>query len=196
MIQMKGATQVALSSYRNTMPIHPTHETELLEALSEAEGAGEILMAAFDALDDTVDALLQNIFHKDDYSVKFVVEPLLTSSGPLGDITVRTKLLLGLGVLSKEVYDDIEIFVTLKEFAKLEGEKINFMDVNVIFELNKVNAIQKIMAIDYDPSLVEGMSGPMLEMFQGRHNQKVQSTIVLAITDIVNELCRDNALTS
>jgi mannitol operon repressor len=42
--------------------------------------------------------------------------------------------------------------------------------------------------------MVESMSGPMLDMFMGRHNQKVQSTIVLAITDLINTLCRDNAL--
>ncbi|MGF1754098.1 MltR family transcriptional regulator [Vibrio makurazakiensis] len=178
------------------MPIHPSHESELLEALSEAESAGACLMAAYDAVDDTVDVLLKNIFQKDDTAVKFVVEPLLNSGGPLGEIMVRAKLLLGLGVISKDLYDDLEIFVTLKEWAKIQGEDTNFTDVDVLFELNKVNAIKRIMPIEYDEEVVKTMSGPMLDMFLARHNQKVQSTIVLAITDIVNTLCRDNALTS
>ncbi len=182
--------------YRMVMAIQPAHELELLEALSEANRASEVLMAAYDALDDVIDALLKNIFHKDDYAVKFVVEPLLTSSGPLGEISVRIKLLLGLGVMSKEVYDDIEIFMTLKEFAKLEGNNVSFLDENIIFELNKVNAVKNIMPINFDIEMIKGMSDSILEMFQGRHHQKVQSTIVLAITDIVNELCRENALTS
>ncbi|MDN3616131.1 MltR family transcriptional regulator [Vibrio gallaecicus] len=196
MIVHQSATNVAFFHYRAAMPIQPSHETELLEALSEADSASECLLAAYDALDDTVDALLHNIFHKDDYAVKFVVEPLLSNDGPLGDIMVRGKLLLGLGVISKEVYDDIEIFVTLKEWAKIQDNNVSFTEVDVLFELNRVNAIQKIMPIDYDEDLVKTMSGPMLEMFLGRHHQKVQSTIVLAITDIVNLLCRENALTS
>lgn len=178
------------------MAIHPAHELELLEALSEANRASEVLMAAYDALDDMIDTLLKSIFYKDDYSVKFVVEPLLTNSGPLGEISVRTKLLLGLGAISKDVYDDIEIFMTLKEFAKLEEDNVSFLDENIIFELNKVNAIKSIMPIDFDVEMIKGMSESMLEMFQLRHNQKVQSTIVLAITDIVNALCRENTLTS
>ena len=120
----------------------------------------------------------------------------MTNSGPLGEISVRTKLLLGLGAISKDVYDDIEIFMTLKEFAKLEEDNVSFLDENIIFELNKVNAIKSIMPIDFDVEMIKGMSESMLEMFQLRHNQKVQSTIVLAITDIVNALCRENTLTS
>lgn len=178
------------------MPIHSSHETELLEAISEAVGAGECLMAAYDALDDTVDTLLKSIFHKDDYAVKFVVDPLLNNDGPLGDILVRTKLLLGLGAISKAVYDDIDIFVTLKEWSKIQENKISFTDADIIFELNKISAIQKIMPIEYDAKFIEGMEKPMLDMVLGRHYQKVQSTIVLAVTDIVNELCRDTALTS
>ncbi|MCQ1060541.1 MltR family transcriptional regulator [Photobacterium sp. DNB23_23_1] len=178
------------------MPIHPTNESELLEAISEAEGAAGVLLAAYDALDDSVDALLHNIFHKDDYAVKFIVEPLLTNDGPLGEIMVRAKLLLGLGVISKEIYDDIEIFVTLREWAKVQGEDVSFTDENVLFELNRVNAIVKIMPIDFDADTISSLSGPMLKMFLGRHNQKVQSTIVLAITEIVNQLFKDNPLAS
>ncbi len=196
MINHQSATPVALSYYRAVMPIHPSHETELLEALSEAESAGACLMAAYDALDDTVDAVLKNIFKKDDTAIKFVVEPLLNSGGPLGEIMIRGKLLLGLGVISKELYDDLEVFVTLKEWAKIQGEDTSFTEVDVIFELNKVHAIQRIMPIEYDAKIVETMSGPMLQMFLGRHHQKVKSTIVLAITDIINTLCRDNALSS
>ena len=196
MIKHQSATSVALFPYRAVMPIHPDNEAELLEAISEAKSASEVLFAAFDALEDTVDALLKNIFHKDDFAVKFVVEPLLSNSGPLGEIMVRSKLLLGLGVISKALYDDLEIFVTLKEWAKVQGEDTSFTDENILFELNRTASIQKIMPIEFDQSLIEGLSGPMLDMFMARHNQRVQSTIVLAITDMIQELCRENALTA
>lgn len=153
-------------------------------------------MTAYDALEDTVDALLKAIFHKEDYSVKYVVDPLLTNDGPLGEILVRTKLLLGLGSISKEVYDDIEVFVTLREWAKLEGDKVSFNDPNVLFELNRVNSISTIMPLEFDEEIVSSLSGSTLDMFLARHFQKVRSTIVLAITDIIQSLGRDNALNS
>ncbi|CAM2932883.1 MltR family transcriptional regulator [Vibrio rarus] len=178
------------------MPINPEHETELLEALSEADSAYECLLTAYDALDDTVDALLKSIFFKDDHAVKYVVDPLLTNDGPLGEIQVRTKLLLGLGSISKQIYDDIDIFVTLREWAKIQGSKVSFTEVDVLFELNKINAIKGIMPIEFDADLLQGMSGATLEMFLSRHFKRVRSTLVLAVTDIITQLCRENDLTS
>ncbi|MGF1772559.1 MltR family transcriptional regulator [Vibrio wakamikoensis] len=176
------------------MPLHPPNETELLEALSEAKDASECLMAAYDAIDDTLDTLINSIFHKDDYAVKYVVDPLLTSDGPLGDILVRAKLLLGLGVISKEVFDDIDIFVTLREWTKHQENKVSFTEVDVLFELNKISAIQKMMPIEYDASMTAGLDKVMLEMYLERHYQRVKSTIILAITEMVSSLCKDNPL--
>jgi mannitol operon repressor len=178
------------------MPIHTNHESELLEELAESANAAECLLCAYDVLEDMLDALLKSIFHKDDYAVKFVVDPLLTNDGPLGEILVRTKLLLGLGVISKEAYDDIEVFVTLKEWVKIQEGKVSFWDQDVVFELNRINAIQKMMPIEYAPELLEGMSDDMQQMFLERHFQKVRSTIVLAVNDIHQQLAKENALTS
>ncbi|SEF62913.1 mannitol operon repressor [Vibrio hangzhouensis] len=194
MIQAVGATEVAPFVLRDVMPLHPPNETELLEALSEAKDASECLMAAYDAIDDTLDTLINGIFHKDDYAVKYVVEPLLTSDGPLGDILVRAKLLLGLGVISKQVFDDIDIFVTLREWTKHQDNNVSFTEVDVLFELNKISAIQKMMPIEYDDSMTSGLDEVMLDMFLERHYQRVKSTIILAITELVNTLCRDNPL--
>ncbi|KII77346.1 MltR family transcriptional regulator [Vibrio renipiscarius] len=177
--------------------MYSNHESELLEELAESSDAKECLLCAFDILEDMVDTLLKRIFHKDDYSVKFVVDPLLTNDGPLADINVRTKLLLGLGVISKEVYDDIAIFVTLKEWVKIQDGDVEFWDQNVVFELNRVNAIQqKGMPIDYSPELISGMSEDMIAMFLKRHFHKVRSIIVLAIHDIHQQLSQNNLLSS
>ncbi len=35
------------------------------------------------------------VFRKDDYAVKYAVEPLLDGDGPLGDLSVRLKLIYG-----------------------------------------------------------------------------------------------------
>ncbi|ORT48238.1 mannitol operon repressor [Vibrio sp. qd031] len=177
------------------MPISPEHETELLEALSESQNANECLLSAYDVLDDTVDAVLKSIFHKDDYAVKFVVEPLLTTDGPLGDVLIRCKLLLGFGGISKQTYDDIEVFVTLKEWARHEPN-VSFVDPNVLFELNRVQAIHSVMPLEFSDALIEGLDESSKQMFLQRHFLKVRSTIVLAVTSLMHSLCKENALTS
>ncbi|MGL6258523.1 MltR family transcriptional regulator [Vibrio sp. WXL103] len=178
------------------MPVHSRHETELLEALAESNNAAECLLCAFDALEDMIDALLQNVFHKDDYSVKFVVEPLLTADGPLGDIMIRTKLLLGLGILSKGNYDDIEIFVTLKEWVKAQQGQVDFCDENILFELNRVQAIKQSMPIEFSTAALNDLSDELQQMYLMRHFQKVRSTIVLVVTGLIQGLSQDNPLTS
>ncbi|KJY83568.1 mannitol operon repressor [Vibrio galatheae] len=196
MLVPQSATDVALYPFEENMPIHSSHEAELLEELAESANAAECLLCAYDVLEDMLDAILKSIFHKDDYAVKFVVDPLLTNDGPLGEILVRTKLLLGLGVISKQTYDDIDVFVTLKEWVKVQEGKLDFWDRDIVFELNRVNAIRKIMPIEYSPELIEGLNEEMKTMFLERHFQKVRSTIVLAVNDIHQQLSRDNALTS
>lgn len=175
------------------MPISPEHEVELLETLAESRTANECLLAAYDVLEDCIDTVLRAIFHKDDTAVKFVVDPLLTNEGPLGDILIRCKLLLGLGGISKDIYDDIDVFVTLKEWARIENH-VSFTDPNVLFELNRVQVIQNVMSLDFE--LIEGLDELSKAMFLERHFYKVRSTIVLAVTSLVQALCRDNGLTA
>lgn len=131
---------------------------------------------------------MQNLFEQDDYAVKFVIEPLISNSGPLGDVVVRAKLLLGLAVIDKALYTDIETFVRLKDLAETREDQISFTDDDVLEALRQVKAIERTMPIHYDPSMLKGLSDTMLKMFIDRHNQKVQSTIVLAITDMVETL--------
>ena len=196
MIEYNSATSVARFPFEDVMPIYSNNESELLEELAESANAAECLLCAYDVLEDMLDAVLKSIFHKDDYAVKFVVDPLLSGNGPLGETLVRIKLLLGLGVISKETYDDIEVFVTLKEWVKVQEGEVSFWDQDIIFELNRIHAIQKIMPIDYSPELVEGLNNEMKSMFLDRHFQRVRSTIVLAVNDIHQQLSKDNALTS
>lgn len=177
------------------MSTHSDNETALFEELANSANAAECLLCAYDVLEDVLDILLKKIFYKDDYAVKFVVDPLLNSSGPLGEILVRIKLLLGLGMMKKSVYDDIEIFITLKEWVKIRDNQISFWDKDIIFELNRISLIQNTMPIDYSPELLEGMPETTKEMFLERHFQKVRSTITLAVNDIHQHLSQENSLT-
>lgn len=179
---------------REAEPIHLPNEGELLEVISQADSVYAIFNAAYHALDDTVGAVMQNVLHKNDSSVRFIVDSLMAAQGPLGDIMVRAGLLLGLGFMPREIYTDIQTFVHLKEYSESKDPQIDFTDSDLLAKLRKVETIKQTMPIDYDPSMLSGLSESMLKMFTDRHNQKVQSTIVLAITNLV-EAVRRNHLT-
>lgn len=168
--------------------IHVPNESELLEVISKADSPGAVLSAAYHALDDAVGAVTQCLLSSNEPSVQYIVDPLMTTKGPLGDIKVRAGLLLGLGVLEREIYSDLDIFLRLKEYAEESDKGVSFTDLYVLTQLRSVEAIKRTMPIEYDPSMISGLSDSMMTMFIERHNQKVRSTIVLAITDMVEQI--------
>ncbi len=168
--------------------IHLPDESELLEVISQADSPSTVLSAAYHALDDAVGAVMQLMLSRSGQSVQYIVDPLMTTQGPLGEIKVRAALLLGLGVMNREVYADLEVFLRLKEYSDSSEKQTSFTDLYVLTELRSVEAIKRTMPIEYDPSMISGLSDSMMTMFIERHNQKVRSTIVLAITELVEQL--------
>lgn len=179
---------LAAEKARHNESIHLPDESELLEVISQADSPSAVLSAAFHALDDAVGAVMQVMLSRSGQSVQYIVDPLMTTQGPLGNIKVRAALLLGLGVMSREVYADLEVFLRLKEYSEGSEKLTSFTDLYVLTELRGVEAIKRTMPIEYDPSMISGLSDSMMTMFIERHNQKVRSTIVLAITELVEQL--------
>lgn len=72
------------------------------------------------------------VFRKDDYAVKYAVEPLLDGDGPLGDLSVRLKLIYGLGVLNRQEYEDAELLMALREELNHDGNEYTFTDDEIL----------------------------------------------------------------
>lgn len=102
--QNRGRTRVRpLARY---MVCNMTENTQLLEnSVLERLNAGitvrEFLRAAITLLAEAVAILVTQVFRKDDYAVKYAVEPLLVGAGPLAELSVRLKLVYALGVISR-----------------------------------------------------------------------------------------------
>ena len=87
----------------NSMEKAQAFENRVLEKLNAGKTVRSFLMTAVELLAEALDILVVQVFRKDDYAVKYAVEPLLTGNGPLGDLTVRLKLIYALGVISRGV---------------------------------------------------------------------------------------------
>ncbi|MFT6926133.1 MAG: mannitol operon repressor [Psychromonas sp.] len=169
-------------------------DIDIVETLSEAETAYVFFTASFDLFEDAIDVLIQNVFRKDDYAVKYAVDPLLNNKGPLAHLTIRTKLLYGLGLLSQKHYQYIDKFITLKEIVQSEGKSIDFLSPSLLELINTISAVAEILPSNFDDDQLEKSSHYLVQMKQEQKRQVIKSALILAITEIIKELHKETPL--
>lgn len=90
---------------------------------------------------EAVNILVLQVFRKDDYAVKYAVEPLLDGDGPLGDLSVRLKLIYGLGVISRAEYEDAELLMALREELNHDGNEYSFTDDEILGPFGELHCV-------------------------------------------------------
>ncbi|GAB6263865.1 MltR family transcriptional regulator [Photobacterium sp. CCB-ST2H9] len=169
------------------------HEADIIERLNEANTVRGFFIATVEILEEAVDRLIQRIFRKDDFAVKSVVEPLLHDSGPLGELTVRLKLLYGLGVIAQPVYQDIERCLRIRDMLNRDGSEYSFTDPKIIKEIKALHQanVMGVAQLDMAP-ISEDIDLSFYQMQMARQEQVVKSTLALAISGIATELNKDS----
>ena len=94
-----------LSDMQAIMEQTQAFENRVLERLNAGKTVRSFLITAVELLTEAVNILVLQVFRKDDYAVKYAVEPLLDGDGPLGDLSVRLKVSDGRVVLSRPDYE-------------------------------------------------------------------------------------------
>ena len=117
-----------LSDMQATMEQTQAFENRVLERLNAGKTVRSFLITAVELLTEAVNLLVLQVFRKDDYAVKYAVEPLLDGDGPLGDLSVRLKLIYGLGVINRQEYEDAELLMALREELNHDGNEYAFTD--------------------------------------------------------------------
>ncbi|MFT6985724.1 MAG: mannitol operon repressor [Psychromonas sp.] len=173
-------------------------DIDIVETLSEAQTAYDFFTASCDLFEDAIDVLIQNVFRKDDYAVKYAVEPLLSHDGPLAHLAVRIKLLYGLGLLTQSAYQDIETFIELKQFVESDNESdnesIEFISPLLMEKINSISAMAKMMPPNLYYDQAEESSHFIVQMKQDQNKQIIKSSLILVITEIIKELHKETSL--
>ncbi|ODS10570.1 MltR family transcriptional regulator [Vibrio scophthalmi] len=167
------------------------NETEIIERLNSAPSVRGFFIETVNVFNDSIDGLVQRIFRKDNFAVQSVVGPLLQDSGPLGDLSVRLKLLFGLGVLSDDIYHDIEDIIKLKNQLNSDASDYEFTDSNILEPIKKLNLVKNMGMVQLEVSEPD----IDLEFYQlqlQRQQQIIKSGLSLAIVDICNELGKES----
>ena len=152
-----------LSDMQATMEQTQAFENRVLERLNAGKTVRSFLITAVELLTEAVNLLVLQVFRKDDYAVKYAVEPLLDGDGPLGDLSVRLKLIYGLGVINRQEYEDAELLMALRE------------------ELHCVAALPP-------PPQFEPADSSLYAMQIQRYQQAVRSTMVLSLTELISRI--------
>ena len=73
--------------------------------------------------------------------MKYAVEPLLDGDGPLGDLSVRLKLIYGLGVINRQEYEDAELLMALREELNHDGNEYAFTDDEILGPFGELHCV-------------------------------------------------------
>lgn len=156
-------------------------ENRVLERLNSGQSVRSFLIAAIEMLSEAVNVLLVKVFRKDDYAVKYAVGPLLLGNGPLGELSVRLKLIYGLGVINRAEYEDCELLMTLREALNHDGTEYGFTDDEILGPFAELHCV----TIPPPPADFVSEDKGLNIMQQQRYQQIVRSVMVLSLTGLI-----------
>ncbi len=150
-------------------------ENRVLERLNAGKTVRSFLIATVELLTEAVNILVLQVFRKDDYAVKYAVEPLLEGSGPLGDLCTPEADLWP-WVISRAEYEDAELLMALREELNHDGNEYSFTDDEIIGPFGELHCVAALPPTpQFDDSDAE-----LLAMQKLRYQQMVRSTMVLS----------------
>lgn len=160
-------------------------ENHVLERLNAGKTVRSLLIATVELLTEAVNILVLKVFRKDDYAVKYAVEPLLDGDGPLGELSVRLKLIYGLGVLGRYEYEDCELLMALREELNHDGNEYSFVDDEILGPFGELHCVT---ALPLAENFIDSNDPSLLAMQRQRYLQVIRSTMVLSLTELISRI--------
>lgn len=164
-------------------------QQDLLERLSHINTVRGVVIEINSALENAMDHMIRSAFRKEEYAVKFAIEPLLGQAGPLSDPTVRLKLIYALGLLPTKMYQDMERLLRLQSFLAREPREYSFSDPKIVEEFTALNMVKQVSFKHLQPPEQFPNEDPLdFQMRLRRHQTVVKSTLALAVDEIIQHL--------
>jgi mannitol operon repressor len=160
-------------------------ENRVLEHLNTGKTVRSFLMAAVELLTEALNILVVQIFRKDDHAMKYAVEPLLVGDGPLGQLSVRLKLVYALGVITRHEYEDTELLMALREKLNHDSTEYHFTDDAILRLFGELHCVNELPPVPTFLRLDEA-DASLITMQCQRYQQMVRSTMVLSITELLS----------
>ena len=169
-------------------------ENEILEYLNTSLTARGFFISAVDIFEQLIQTLIERIFLKNDFAVQSVVGPLLHDSGPLGELSVRLKLLFGLGAIPHAIYQDIEGMIKLKSLLNNDSAEYHFTDALIANTIKTLHLAKNMnMGIfDLIPVAEDDADLVFYKMQLDRQQQVIKSSLALEVISICEVLNKES----
>ena len=172
-------------------------ELDIIELLNDASSVRGAVVTAVELFESYLEEVIQRVFRKDDHAVKYAVEPLLNNAGPLNNLIVRLKLLYALGIVSQDIYQDIEHLVKLRDQLNHDVEELSFTSPKTFQPIKSLHTIKKMKIAQFDTLIPDKERDlAFYNMYMDRQEQVIRSAFGLAVASICTELNQDNSLLS
>lgn len=162
-------------------------EDPIYEKLNGTVSVRGFMIATVAIFEEAVDSLINRVFRKTDFVVQSVIDSLFTNDSPLGDLSVRLKVLLGLGVIQHNLFSDVNAFIQFKETLNKDEKEYTFDDEIVLTFLQKLTLLMDKSALDFEP-LIEDKNSLTYQMKSLRREKIIRSCLILTIADIYRQL--------
>jgi len=151
-----------LSDMQAIMEQTQAFENRVLERLNAGKTVRSFLIAAVELLTEAVNILVLQV----------------------GDLSVRLKLIYGLGVLNRQEYEDAELLMALREELNHDGNEYTFTDDEILGPFGELHCVSAL-----PPAPHFDNSDPELYAMQKlRYQQVVRSTMVLSLTELISRI--------
>ncbi|WP_299668569.1 MltR family transcriptional regulator [uncultured Psychromonas sp.] len=169
-------------------------ETEILECLNTSLTARGFFISTVDIFEQLIQGLIERIFLKNDFAVQSVVGPLLHNSGPLGELSVRLKLLFGLGVIPHAIYQDIESIIKLKNLLSNDSAEYHFTDQLIADVIKSLHLAKNMNMGIFDLVAVaqDDIDLTFYKMQLDRQQQVIKSSLALEIISLCETLNKES----
>lgn len=169
---------------------------DYIDKLSEESTLKGFLTLANQLFASEVEQLIERVFRKTDFALKSVVDSLFEHQGPLSDLSVRLKVLLSLGVISPKVFEDISLFLEVKHHLIEEEEDFGFSHPAVVQFAKDLHHIDffPINELLNNKLSINNKDSMLFQMQQMRLEKMIRSSLILAVTEIDEQLKVDSPL--
>lgn len=164
----------------------------IFERLAEPENPRGFFIELVDLLEEAVDLLMRRAFRQEEYAVKYAIEPLLNSKGPLASLQIRLKLIFALGLVSYEVSQDIERFIRVRDFLVTDVHDHRFGETCITDQINRLHSLQSISMMQVDEPVSTDFVIQQMQL--NRKDQVIRSALLLAVSNVLTELNKDSPI--
>ncbi|OOF70334.1 MltR family transcriptional regulator [Rodentibacter caecimuris] len=162
------------------------------EKLDETVSVRGFITASVMVFDEAVNGLINRVFRKTDFAVQSVVDSLFETSGPLSDLSIRLKVLVGLGIIEHRIFEDIHHFIDLKEQLNNDEKEHTFSAWIIIEFARQLHTLTNKEYLDFIEE--EPSESLLYQMKKQRREKLIRSCLTLSVTDIYEQLNVDSPL--